>query len=142
MHRWRKLVSNYRASTAALTQWLLKNSSSTPNGRTNGLPKKTSRLKREPWPPRSAPKSLRALPVCGRPTIRSSPGKSCANLHSLRGAIASIGFSACACHLLALEKNWAEMTEADRSRELRAALETFNAGLAQLTTRYPYLNGA
>ena len=70
------------------------------------------------------------------------PGKIVRELHSLRGAIASIGFSACACHLLALEKNWAEMTEADRSRELRAALETFNAGLAQLTTRYPYLNGA
>lgn len=61
-------------------------------------------------------------------------------LHSLRGAIASIGFSACARHMLDLEKNWLTLSAADRNRGIDETLDAFQAGLDHLTARYPYLS--
>jgi hypothetical protein len=60
-------------------------------------------------------------------------------LHKLRGAVASFGFSASARHLERLEHNWLQLTPDARVTGLTAAHETFVAGLDELLRRFPHL---
>lgn len=60
-------------------------------------------------------------------------------LHKLRGAVASFGFSISAHHLDQLEHHWDELPLDQRVSGLKAAYETFLAGLAELLRRFPHL---
>jgi len=60
-------------------------------------------------------------------------------LHKLRGAVASFGFSASAQHLEKLEQNWQQLSADDRVAGLKTAQETFVAGLNELLRRFPHL---
>jgi hypothetical protein len=60
-------------------------------------------------------------------------------LHKLRGAVASFGFSTSAHHLKELEHRWAELSGPDRVAALKAANESFVAGLDELLRRFPHL---
>lgn len=60
-------------------------------------------------------------------------------LHKLRGAVASFGFSTSAHHLEELEHRWSELSVADRVAGLKAANESFIAGLNELLRRFPHL---
>ena len=77
-------------------------------------------------------------------TLQSSAGtmgfkEAAHELHKLRGAVASFGFSTSARHLEQLERNWEQMTAADRTTGLKAAHDTFLAGLNELLRRFPHL---
>mgnify|MGYP001548441108 CR=1 FL=1 len=60
-------------------------------------------------------------------------------LHKLRGAVASFGFSTSAHHLEVLEHHWSELSVPDRVAGLTAANESFVAGLDELLRRFPHL---
>ncbi len=60
-------------------------------------------------------------------------------LHKLRGAVASFGFSACARHLEQLEHGWLQLSVAERAAALKTAHEAFLAGLKELLRRFPHL---
>jgi HPt (histidine-containing phosphotransfer) domain-containing protein len=60
-------------------------------------------------------------------------------LHKLRGAVASFGFSACARHLEQLEHSWLQRSVAERGAGLKTAHEAFLAGLKELLRRFPHL---
>ena len=60
-------------------------------------------------------------------------------LHKLRGAIASFGFSACAHQLETLERGWLQLSPVEQISALKAAHEAFLAGLKALVTRFPHL---
>jgi hypothetical protein len=60
-------------------------------------------------------------------------------LHKLRGAIASFGFSACAHELETLEHGWQQLSPADHVVALKVAHERFLAGLNALVSRFPHL---
>ncbi len=60
-------------------------------------------------------------------------------LHKLRGAVASFGFSASAQHLERLEHNWLQLSPEERVSGLKIAYETFIAGLNELLRRFPHL---
>jgi len=81
--------------------------------------------------PRIAALQRTANPLSSEKIIRE--------LHSLRGAIASIGFTACANRMHELEKGWLQLSPAERHRGIEKSLEAFQEGLVQLTLRYPYL---
>jgi Hpt domain len=68
-----------------------------------------------------------------------SADKAKAELHSLRGAVSSIGLLACGQHLRELEKQWAEWTAAERVALLTAAEDNFNSGMEALFQRFPHL---
>ena len=67
------------------------------------------------------------------------PKEAVHELHKLRGAVASFGFSTSARHLEQLEHNWDQLTPADRVTGLKAAYDTFLAGLNELLRRFPHL---
>ncbi len=60
-------------------------------------------------------------------------------LHKLRGAVASFGFSASAQNLERLEHNWLQLSSEERVTGLKTAYETFLAGLNELLRRFPHL---
>lgn len=68
-----------------------------------------------------------------------SPEEAVHELHKLRGAVASFGFSSSARYLDQLEHHWDELPAADRVAALKAAHDTFLAGLSELLRRYPHL---
>ncbi len=68
-----------------------------------------------------------------------SPKEAAHELHKLRGAVASFGFSTSAHHLQQLEHNWNSLALPDRVTGLKAANEAFLAGLNELLLRFPHL---
>jgi hypothetical protein len=60
-------------------------------------------------------------------------------LHKLRGAVASFGFSASARHLERLEQSWLQLSPDGRVAALKTAQDTFLAGLNELLHRFPHL---
>ena len=70
---------------------------------------------------------------------RIDPGKAVNELHRLRGAVASFGFTASARHLENLELNWITLQPAGRLAALEAAYSTFAAGVGELLRRFPHL---
>ncbi len=60
-------------------------------------------------------------------------------LHKLRGAVSSFGFSASSEYLKQLELGWDKLDPDTRKTKLAAAEETFLAGVRELVRQYPHL---